>query len=190
MLEQYNTDIQVPTHLRERAAAINEKFQVLVGKATERTNQITETLNSWREFHSGLEEFSTWLRRRRRNCMSSVKVVEMFLMEFSSLESRLEVRGRVCGGGVRGGSVEGGGESCCPVYVCVCVCVCVCVWLFHCFVCVQLLCEEVEERRGKFESLGGGSQRHLLGEEEEEVRKLNEDGSLCRKVSEGGEGGR
>ena len=102
VLEQYTTatDIQVPTHLRERAAAIDEKFQVLVGKATERTNQITETVNSWREFHSGLEEFSTWLRSASSE-LSSLKVVEMFLMEFSSLESRLEVGGSVggeCGG--------------------------------------------------------------------------------------------
>ena len=98
VLEQYTTatDIQVPTHLRERAAAISEKFQVLVGKATERTNQITETLNSWREFHSGLEEFSAWLRSASSE-LSSLKVVEMFLMEFSSLESRLEVRGCVRG---------------------------------------------------------------------------------------------
>ena len=29
-------------------------------------------------------------------------------------------------------------------------------------VCVQLLCEEVEERRGKFEALSSGSQRHLF----------------------------
>ena len=43
-------------------------------------------------------------------------------------------------------------------------------WLLHCFVCVQLLCEEVEERRGEFEALSGGSQRHLLGEEEEVLR--------------------
>ena len=43
-------------------------------------------------------------------------------------------------------------------------------WLLHCCVCVQLLCEEVEERRGKFEALSGGSQRHLLGEEEEVLR--------------------
>ena len=33
--------------------------------------------------------------------------------------------------------------------------------------CVQLLCEEVEERRGEYERLIGGSQRHLFGEEEE-----------------------
>ena len=107
VLEQYTTatDIQVPTHLRERAAAISEKFQVLVGKATERTNQITETLNSWREFHSGLEEFSAWLRSASSE-LSSLKVVEMFLMEFCSLESRLEVRGCVrC--------VEGGGGGVC-----------------------------------------------------------------------------
>ena len=104
VLEQYTTatDIQVPTHLRERAAAISEKFQVLVGKATERTNQITETLNSWREFHSGLEEFSAWLRSASSE-LSSLKVVEMFLMEFSSLESRLEVREcEMCGGWRRG----------------------------------------------------------------------------------------
>ena len=101
MLEQYTTttDIQVPTHLRERAAAINEKFQVLVGKATERTNQITETLDSWREFQSGLEEFSTWLQSASSE-LYSLKVIEMFLMEFSSLESRLEVKE---------GCVEGGG---------------------------------------------------------------------------------
>ena len=45
-------------------------------------------------------------------------------------------------------------------------------WLLHCFlcVCVQLLCEEVEERRGEYEALNGGSQRHLFGEEEEVVR--------------------
>ena len=36
--------------------------------------------------------------------------------------------------------------------------------------CVQLLCEEVEERRGEFEALSGGSQRHLVGEEEEVLR--------------------
>ena len=93
MLEQYTTttDIQVPTHLRERAAAINEKFQVLVGKAAEWTNQITETLDSWREFQSGLEEFSMWLRSASSE-LYSLKVIEMFLMEFSSLESRVEVK--------------------------------------------------------------------------------------------------
>ena len=36
--------------------------------------------------------------------------------------------------------------------------------------CVQLLCEEVEEKRGEFETLSGGSQQHLLGEEEEVLR--------------------
>ena len=36
--------------------------------------------------------------------------------------------------------------------------------------CVQLLCEEVEERRGEYEALNGGSQRHLFGEEEEVMR--------------------
>lgn len=36
--------------------------------------------------------------------------------------------------------------------------------------CVQLLCEEVEERRGEYERLSGGSQRHLFGEEEEVLR--------------------
>ena len=41
-------------------------------------------------------------------------------------------------------------------------------------VCVQLLCEEVEERRGEFETLSGGSQRHLLGEEEEEVLRMRQ----------------
>lgn len=92
MLDQYttSTDVQVPTHLRERAAAVNEEFQVLVGKATERTNQITETLNSWTDFRSGLEEFSAWLRSALSE-LSSLRVFEMFLTEFSSLESRLEV---------------------------------------------------------------------------------------------------
>ena len=37
-------------------------------------------------------------------------------------------------------------------------------------VCVQLLCEEVEKRRGEYEALSGGSQRHLFGEEEEVLR--------------------
>ena len=36
--------------------------------------------------------------------------------------------------------------------------------------CVQLLCEEVEERRGEYEALSGWNQRHLFGEEEEVLR--------------------
>ena len=36
--------------------------------------------------------------------------------------------------------------------------------------CVQLLCEEVDERRGEYERLSGGSQRHLFGEVEEVLR--------------------
>ena len=89
MVDRYGT-LETPSHLLQKTADTKEEFQRLLAKATERANQITDTLASWRDFQNGLREFSDWLRSSLSE-LSSLRAVEMFLQEFSSLESRLQV---------------------------------------------------------------------------------------------------
>lgn len=135
LLDDYTTssDIPVPARLREKAIAIQEEFQILEEKATERANQIAEILASWAEFHTGLQQFLTWVRSSLSE-LHSLEEVETFLLEFSALESRFEVGHSTCLSGapfvqwvLRFENVSLHIHVPVPVYYLVCTCILPCM---------------------------------------------------------------
>ena len=97
LLDHYSTldEVPIPTRIHEQAATLNEEFQILAGKAAERTNEIADILASWVKFRSGLQQLSPWLRSSLSE-LNSLKAVQVFLLEFASLEGRLKVRPTLC----------------------------------------------------------------------------------------------
>ena len=85
-----DAELAIPAHLQERGNEMEEEFNQLVAMATERTDQIEESVSSWSEFSKGLEDFQKWLRTANSE-LSSLKAVEKFAAQFSDLEDRLQV---------------------------------------------------------------------------------------------------
>ncbi len=77
---------------------MKEEFSKLARQGSERTNRIKDTVATWQEFQGGLEDLSDWLHSSLSE-LRSLQDVEVFLLEFSSLEGRLQVcvvRVRAC----------------------------------------------------------------------------------------------
>ena len=97
LFDRYSGDPDLPVsiHLTERAQCCDEEFQKLSVRAEQRTNQITEITESWLKFERGMKRFTPWLRTSYSE-LSGLRVVENFVLEFSSLEDRLQVCVCVC----------------------------------------------------------------------------------------------
>ena len=82
--------IAVPTHLQTKTQLFVEQFESLTSQASQRSRVVSHALERWQSFTASMEKSTSQLSDAQSELASLVQVEE-FLMELTSLESRLSV---------------------------------------------------------------------------------------------------